>query len=181
MLYLPDDWTAMRQALHTWVQTVLGPEWTVIWSQQAAPSPPFPYATLTLLTLPEKLGQPSARLVDTGATIEEHVTYDAELTLSVQLFGGGDSWVYVTNLEASSKRADIRELLDAAGWAPRSVVGRQFLDRVMGADWEPRTVLDRRLGCVVRVRRPGADFIDPQTILATLTAADGVIVGELGA
>ena len=55
--HVPEDWTAMRQAIWEWVRAEVDPGVEVVWAKQPVPAPPKPYVYIQVILPPARVGQ----------------------------------------------------------------------------------------------------------------------------
>lgn len=149
---IPIDWRAARDALVKWVSDVTC--LTVVWGNQSAPQPAYPY--VSLLTTPGA--------TDLGVHDDEQWTEDGDIQyvgqrefgLSAQVHVGPpdnvdpdyDAEMIAHVLASSTSMPSVRQNLAAAGLALRDRGQPQRIDLVVGAEWIARQIVEFRFGIV---------------------------------
>lgn len=190
MPFYPADWTAMRAAMVAWATAGL-PDYTVVWAEQDAPAPAFPYASLRIVAPPKGVGQIEETNVETGAEVlERRLERDVDFTLAVELHARvtnadarsvdevRDTHADAGHLELYACDTDALLLLRAQDLVVRGVLGIQTLTGLGGARHESRALVELRLGARAQLARE-VDWFSDLTI-ATVTVGDNVS-GTVGA
>ena len=153
--FVPIDWTLIRSTLRQWVADVSGCE--VIWADQAAPQPSYPYASLNILPGTIELGAlDEERMQADGSLL---ITGPRDFVLSSQIHVGGTcaadpaanarmrADALVSSLQIPQFRTDLR----AANLGLRERGQPQMLDLVVGTQWISRAQVDIRFGTTSNV------------------------------
>jgi hypothetical protein len=77
------DWGTIKDALATWVETVLSGKKTH-WQGQEAPRPAYPYIALDILSGPIREHHDSKHIIEDGADIRIAIRGDREVTFSIE-------------------------------------------------------------------------------------------------
>ncbi len=167
------DWSAVKNALATWVQTVLPgvPAW---WAGQDLERPPYPYVVLDIVSGPRTLHHDAARLYSTqgGAKVRTLYVGDRELGISVEpivSFEGvawdhaADAHALAEELRSSLERRDTLDILKIGGLGVVEVGGASNRRTVVEAGTLSRAGFDLTIG-LTAVFDPGAmgdaDYIE---------------------
>lgn len=146
----PADKTAMEDAIHGWVQTVLqaiNPSWTAIWADQDHPRPDRPFAVLRFVDAPAEEAPSSETITVTAYPAAQNaVRAPATMVLEVQLYATDDQEAARVALRQSIVAEwPHREALRAAGIAVGEIVSDQDLTQVVGTKHEFRGLFELRL------------------------------------
>ena len=182
---LPLDLDSMIEAVRLWVASQLS-GWTVIEGEQDAPSPAYPFATVTLLSPPAMVGRPQRRLIDNGATITNRSESDAEFEVSVQLFARTsdqeDPVSQLAQICAGLLDVGATESLGVAGLAVVSAGVPRKVPGIVGAKFERRASTDIRFRARLTFDVVTSTWLDQTSVgHTTVTAgAAGAVTGSVG-
>jgi len=131
----------VTDALRQWVadQTEL----TTIWMHPDAPRPARPYAALQI-TSSERIGRAWTGPVDEEGMAQ--VTFDRDVTVSVQIYGSRQAFGIAEDLRDSLELTSVRAGLADDGWSFRGVELLTDAPELLDTTWEPRAVFDVRFG-----------------------------------
>lgn len=160
----PIGWTNIQAAIHAFVVAATGlPAERVMWGNQTAPRPTYPYATITKISGPNPIGQAEQRSTTTGVAPADTTTLDiganAEIVVSIKVHSlsatpAENAAAYIGAVFAA---LDIPTYVDPlrVQCAVRGINGPVNLPDMQVADvWISRAVLDVRLGIVSNVSIP---------------------------
>lgn len=166
----PIDWRLIRDTLVRWVEGSTGV--CVVWGNQSAPQPAYPYVSLLRTASPAALPIHDAEEWTADGALR--IVGQREFGLSVQVHVGPPSNVdpdcdgetianaMLSALALPKTRADF----EAAGLALRERGQPTPLDLVVGAEWISRYLVELRFGV--------ASVLSPTTDLGTAPALDAV-------
>ena len=168
----PADKTAMEDAIHGWVQTVLqaiNPSWTAIWADQDHPRPDRPFAVLRFVDAPQEEAPSSETItVPVYPTAQNDVRAPASMVLEVQMYAADDQEAARVALRQSIVAEwPHREALRAAGVAVGEIVSDQDLTQVVATKHEYRGLFEVRLRVAVQHTvndYPWVETVEPATI-----------------
>jgi hypothetical protein len=152
---VPADWSALENAIRTWVKTGSGLSDTlVIWANQDGPRPTSQHATILIgADTPVGAAPAVTHAYDEDADTGEEITITArevsELAVTVQILGGAATTS--SNARALAKKTQValglptvRAALKAAGLSCFDRGKVESVPEVLDADYEARAVLDVR-------------------------------------
>lgn len=179
----PIAWQTVEDALHAWLNGATG--LTTIWSDQDAPQPAYPYATLKIIAGPTKLSalDETRQSYDAGQAAGAEVGLETggprEITLSCQVFTRQSATTpsshprdLLTRAQASLGMASYLAALRTAGVAVVEVGPVQDVSLKVDDSWSARAVMSVRFRLAASVtERVG--YIATVDVDPTYTKPDG--------
>ena len=185
----PIAWTTVENALYTWLNGSTG--LTVIWADQDAPQPAYPYATLKIISGPTRVSQVDEvrQSYDAGQPSEQEVGLETggprEMTVSVQVFARQSATTptshprdMLSRAQAALGMASYQAALRTAGVAVIEAMAVQDVSLNVDDSWSARAVMNvrfrlsssvaERVGYIATVdvdpayTRPDGSAVDPQ-------------------
>lgn len=161
----PINWQLLEDAIYAWFEEATGIE--VVWANQDAPQPPYPFGTLNVIAGPTKVGgDDEVRSVTLSPAvlaplppIEMEYAGPREMTVSCQINVGapfdGDPATHaralMTSAQSSLGLESVRVLLRAAGLAVIQELPVQSFDLQIADAWVARSQMDVRFGLAASV------------------------------
>lgn len=145
----PIAWATIEKAIRDWLATCTGI--TVIWSDEHANQPAWPYATVKIISGPVQLGHDERRAtVDDKGTVTREVRGPRDLTVSCQVHcasdaAGANATHYLGIAQASLGLPSVLEAFRAAGVAVVDAGDVQDLTFIAGGAVRSRGAMDVRL------------------------------------
>lgn len=184
----PIDWETVEDALHAWFSNATGLE--TIWRNQNAPQPPYPYASLSFIAGPTKLGgQDEQRSsTDLGQPQGQEVLVESvglrTATLSCQVYAAKEDVLDPTKharhlMSAAQSSLGLPSVIAKLSEAGLSIIEEgevQNIDEVIENAFVSRANMDVRLGLASNVsERTG--FIEQVKASSTSLGLDEELFG----
>lgn len=156
-LQIPIDWRTIENALHTWFSSTTGLE--TIWSNQDAPQPEYPYATLNIVAGPTRvsphdesrtLSEDLSGVTNVGQEIELGFMSPRMFTVGCQIHVGPpadsdpdcDARAFMSSAEAQLNLPSIQAGFKAANIAFVRTNNVNTLDLVVNGEFISRVTMD---------------------------------------
>lgn len=153
----PFGWAVAKDAIYDWLAAATG--LPVVWANQDAPRPPYPYATLNIIAGPVPVGVDELRIVQDGSNTYEVPTGSRRITVSCQAFVSfeGVTWDHATDAMARMSaaqmdlaRSSVHEQLRAVGVHVQDVLELRDLTGAIEAGTLSRAAFDIICGLAFR-------------------------------
>lgn len=166
----PIDLTSFEDAIKRWFANSTG--LTVIWADQSAPQPPYPFARLKVISGPVAFGPDDKRTStdphgDAGEEIEVEVCGCRDVTVSCQVYcsssvPGMNAQRYIGIAQAALGLPSVLEDLRRSGVALVDSQPPQDLDFIAGGSFKSRANMDVRF-------RVGSSMTERTGYIASMT------------
>jgi hypothetical protein len=147
-----------ENTVHDWFSAVTGLE--VIWREQSAPLPKFPFGTLKILAGPTRLGRPTVQEKESvgrgvGEEVEIKAVVPCSMSVSCQVFAGGrpdasnpnyNARVYANKAMTNIEMPSVWDTFRRAGITIMNVGEIKNLDALVESEHESRAGLDILFG-----------------------------------
>lgn len=154
----PIDWLTIENALYDWFQEQA--DIAVIWGNQDAPQPPYPYGTITIISGPNPVMAFDERVYNTidGAPAGEEVQIstfgDRNITVSLQAYVGPpdnfnpakNARAIMSRVQASMAAQSVIEFFRSKNIAMLGQQPMQNIDEVIEDTWISRANMDAIFG-----------------------------------
>lgn len=156
---IPVRWAEVRAALYDWLHAQTG--LTVVWANEAAARPPYPYATINIPNVtPVHQDEQRIETEDGGNGVKVVSVGNRELTISCQAFVSfeavphdyeADAMHFMSMAQASLNLDEVLSRLKAAGVYVQEALEIIDLSGALEALWLSRAAFDIKAGLSFRV------------------------------